>query len=171
MFRKLFYQKGKTFYWLNIFLHWFQAAHLRSVKKLRIMWNRFNLIPLSLSNSIVVKCLISCSIGKREDENSMSSSILPGSIHDISILVRLKTGTMLFTLLPWTSENVTISKIVGTIPVPMICRKISNVFVPCSEMLDVVWKTYRAMGHLKFKNLFWGGGQWYAHINVKNTII
>lgn len=87
------------------------------------------LCPSSFSDSLVVLSLVSCSIGKHEDEDSVSPSFTPAPVQHVSIGECLIARTMLLTLSPCASEDVSVGKVVWSPSVSLIILEIPNILI------------------------------------------
>ena len=90
---------------------------------------RVYFVPATLSSTICVSCLISCSIRKCENEDPVSIPIFPAPIQNIPIWVSLVPGTVLFGHFPSSSENVTVGEKVRTLSIALVCPELAYVLV------------------------------------------
>ena len=82
-----------------------------------IMRDRINLGPGALSDPSLVDGLISRTVGKNENKDAFSVSAQPAAIKEVSIGKCLISRAVLKSLPPGSSEDVTVSKVVGAVSV------------------------------------------------------
>ena len=109
-----------------------------------------HLLPLSVSDSLDVDCLVALPVGEGEDEDSVPQPIRPRSLHDVpvrilvlacshekahyysllSILDHSFTLSVLLAVAPVSIVDVAIGEEVLAVTVPLVPRELSHVLVP-----------------------------------------
>ena len=106
-----------SFYDQEILAFYRQQCSVSGEEMFLVVRDGINLGPAPLSDPSLVDSLISGPIGEDEDEDPVTLSAQPTAVQEVSIRKCLISRPVLKSLPPGSSEDVTVSKVVGAVSV------------------------------------------------------